>query len=433
MKTLANSQLGDEFMDWPVYMARAIEIAANVINTNPNPRVGCVLVNNSYGGAVPGDAGLIAATATATTTTTLSPPLRATGAYQLIGQGWHEFPGEPHAEIAALEDAHRKQHCVIGATAFVSLEPCAHHGRTGPCAVALVNAQIARVVIACKDPNPEVSGKGIEILETAGIEVFHLKEFETRAKALNPGFHKRHELGLPWVRLKLASSLDGRTALSNGESQWITGTKARSDVQKMRLASSAIITGVNSVLKDDPRMNVRVDELDLTDNERRLNQRSLAVQPLKVVLDSALRTPTTAQILASGKVVIFTKADQSSCSDFTSKLRQGHQVQVVQAKDSDSSPSRGVDLRFVLEYLAQMHCNDVLVESGTVVSSAFIDQGWVDELVVYLAPKFMGADAMPLLNKTGIASMDELLKFEIKSLAQFDNDIKLTMTPLNDQ
>ncbi len=443
MKTLANSQLGDEFMDWPVYMARAIELAASVINTNPNPRVGCVLVNGSYVGAAPGAAGLIvpaATTATAISTTTTtntnttpSTPLASSGACQLIGQGWHVFPGEPHAEIAALEDARLRQHCVIGATAFVSLEPCAHFGRTGPCAVAMVNAQIARVVIACKDPNPEVSGKGIEILEAAGIEVFHLSEFEAQAKALNPGFHKRHELGLPWVRLKLASSLDGRTALNNGESKWITGPKARRDVQKMRLASSAIITGVNSVLKDDPRLNVRPDELDLTDNERRLYKRSLALQPLKVVLDSALRTPATAQLLTSGKVVIFTKADQSTCSDFLAKLWEGHQVQVVQAKDSASNPSRGVDLRFVLESLAQMQCNDVLVESGTVVSSAFIEQGWVDELVVYLAAKFMGADAMPLLTKTGISSMADVQQFEIKALAQFDNDIKLTMTPLNEQ
>lgn len=399
MKTLANSQLGDEFMDWPVYMARAIEIAANVINTNPNPRVGCVIVQ----------------------------------ADQIVAEGWHVFPGEPHAEIAALEAARLKQQSVVGATAFVTLEPCAHYGRTGPCALALVEAQIARVVIAATDPNPKVSGKGIEILESAGIKVFQLSAFDSQAKALNPGFHKRHELGLPWVRLKLASSLDGRTALANGESKWITGTKARADVQKMRLASSAIVTGVNCVIKDDPRMNVRVDELNLSMEEQRLNQRSMAVQPLKVVLDSSLRTPITAQILRVGRVLIFTKADSAKCSEFLSRLPKGHQVQVVEASGTAATSSQRVDLRFVLEFLAQMECNDVLVESGTVLGSAFVYEGWVDELVVYIAPKLMGADAMPLVNKTGIASMDDLLGFKIKSLAQFDNDIKVTMTVLKEQ
>lgn len=398
MKTLANSQLGDEFIDWPVYMARAIEIATNVINANPNPRVGCVLVKEC----------------------------------QVIAEGWHMFPGEPHAEVMALENASLKQLSVKDATAFVSLEPCAHTGRTGPCAIALVNAGIARVVIAVKDPNPKVSGKGVDILEAAGIEVFHLSDFQAQAKALNPGFHKRHEIGLPWVRVKLASSLDGRTALSNGESQWITGSKARRDVQRIRLASSAIITGVNSVLRDDPRMNVRVDELGFTEEERHLNQFSLELQPFKVILDSALQTPLSAQILGLGRVLIFTQADQGACNAFTAKLPQGHEVQVIQAFAGDAKPAERVDLSFVLKFLAQMECNDVLVESGAILSSAFIYEGWVDELVVYLAPKFMGSDAAALINKTGMTRMDELLGFEIQSLAQLDNDIKVTMTPLKD-
>jgi diaminohydroxyphosphoribosylaminopyrimidine deaminase/5-amino-6-(5-phosphoribosylamino)uracil reductase len=395
MRTLANSQLGDEFIDWPVYMARAIEIAAKVISTDPNPRVGCVIV----------------------------------GADGVIAEGWHVFPGQLHAETMAIETARLKQQSVIGATAFVSLEPCAHFGRTGPCAVALVNAQIARVVIATKDPNPEVSGKGITILEQAGIEVVHLAGFEMEAKALNPGFHKRHEVGLPWVRLKLASSLDGRTALANGQSKWITGSAARSDVQRMRLASSAIVTGVNSVLKDDPRLTVRLDELDLTDDERRANQLRLALQPLKVILDSALRTPVSAQILASGRVFIFTKADQSAVATFSAGLPPGHQVEIVQAKPSAANPAEGVDLSFVLEFLAQIECNDVLVESGAGLSSAFIYGGWVDELMVYIAPKLMGADAMPLVAKTGLASMDELMGFETTAVERLGNDIKVTMVP----
>jgi diaminohydroxyphosphoribosylaminopyrimidine deaminase / 5-amino-6-(5-phosphoribosylamino)uracil reductase len=395
MKTLANTQLSDDFIDWPVYMARAIEIAAPVINAHPNPRVGCVIVKDNKN----------------------------------IAEGWHIFPGEPHAEIMALENARLDQQSVVNATAFISLEPCAHYGRTGPCAVALVDAQVACVVIACKDPNPKVSGKGIEILEDAGIEVFHLADFEAEAKALNPGFHKRHEKGLPWVRVKLASSLDGRTALSNGESKWITGSKARSDVQKLRLASSAIVTGVNSVLKDDPRLNVRIDELGLSEEERQFNEHSLARQPLKVILDSTLRTPLSAQILASGSVLVFTAADEKAISVFSAGLPQGHQVKVVQARDANTSKQERVDLRFVLEFLAQLECNDVLVESGSVLSSAFINEGWVDELVVYMAPKLMGADAKPLVSKTGVLAMDDIAEFETKSVIQLGNDIKVILMP----
>jgi len=395
MKTLVNSQLSDDFIDWPVYMARTIEIAARVISTDPNPRVGCVIVN----------------------------------ANGVIAEGWHIFPGQMHAETMAIEVARQQQKSVVGATAFVSLEPCAHFGRTGPCAVALVNAQIARVVIATKDPNPEVSGKGITILEQAGIEVVHLADFEQQAKALNPGFHKRHEVGLPWVRLKLASSLDGRTALANGQSKWITGSEARSDVQRMRLASSAIVTGVNSVIKDDPRMNIRLDELGLSAAEREANQLRLTLSPLKVILDSALRTPVSAQILTSGPVYIFTLADQSAVAAFSASLPAGHQVEIVQAESSAATPPEGVDLSFVLKFLAQKECNNVLVEAGAVLSSAFIYGGWVDELAVYIAPKLMGADAMPLVDKTGIASMDELLKFDTTAVEPFGNDIKLTMVP----
>ena len=295
--------------------------------------------------------------------------------------------------------------------------------------MALVDAQVACVVIACKDPNPKVSGKGIEILEDAGIEVFHLADFEAEAKALNPGFHKRHEKGLPWVRVKLASSLDGRTALSNGESKWITGSKARSDVQKLRLASSAIVTGVNSVLKDDPRLNVRIDELGLSEEERQFNEHSLARQPLKVILDSTLRTPLSAQILASGSVLVFTTADEKAISVFSAGLPQGHQVKVVQARDANTSKQERVDLRFVLEFLAQLECNDVLVESGSVLSSAFINEGWVDELVVYMAPKLMGADAKPLVSKTGVLAMDDIAEFETKSVIQLGNDIKVILMP----
>ncbi len=395
MEKLVNSQLKNEFIDWPVHMARAIELATYVINANPNPRVGCVLVDGNG----------------------------------VVSEGWHVFPGEPHAEMMALSEAEEKGLSVKGATAFVSLEPCAHIGRTGPCAVALVEAQVACVVIAVLDPNPKVCGRGIEILEEAGIKVFHLVEFESQARALNLGFHKRHETGLPWVKLKLASSLDGRTALSNGESQWITGAQARSDVQKLRLASSAILTGIGSVLKDDPRMNVRVDDLNLPEAEIDRNRHSLALQPLKVILDSKLRTPPNAQILASGRVIIFTTAGADAQAGFRDALVSQQRVEVVEAKVQGSNTAAGVDLMFVLKFLAQLQCNEVFVEAGTTLSSAFVEQQLADELVVYIAPKIMGADAMPLYSKTGIAAMNDVLGFEITSLVQMGDDIKVTLMP----
>ena len=226
MKALQNQQLNPAILEWPVYMRRALQLAGNVLCTTPNPRVGCIIVNNN----------------------------------SVVGEGWHIAAGQAHAEVMALQSA---GDLTQGATAFVSLEPCAHRGRTGPCSQALIKAGIAIVVVAGVDPDERVAGQGIRDLETAGIEVFHLTDFESEARDLNAGYFKRQESGLPLVRLKLAMSLDGRTALANGESKWITGKEARADVQKLRASSSAVITGINTVLSDDPALNVRANELAL--------------------------------------------------------------------------------------------------------------------------------------------------------------------------
>lgn len=394
METITNSKLAPEHVDWPVHLGKSIELANNVINTNPNPRVGCVIVSRKGETA----------------------------------EGWHEKPGLAHAEIMALQDAESKQVDIKGATAFVSLEPCAHKGRTGPCAEALVAAKIDKVVIAAIDPNPKVAGKGVAILESAGISVFHLVDFELRARAVNPGFFKRFETGLPFVRLKLAMSLDGRTALANGLSQWITGTEARADVQRLRASSSAVITGIGSVLNDDPSMNVRVNEINLSDAEVELNKLSMDRQPLRVIIDSKLRTPGTAKIFGPGRVKIFTLAEKAAAEAYRQSAQLADDVDVIQCSNDPTTTEKGVDLRSVLESLAQFECNDVLVEAGATLSAAFIQAGLVDEVLVYLAPKLLGADAKPLFTLTGLTNMGDVPEFTTKSVTQLGQDIRITLS-----
>ncbi len=384
MKKLHNDELAPEVVDWPVYMRRAIDIAAYAINTSPNPRVGCVLVVDQ----------------------------------EIVGEGWHVAAGEPHAESMALKQAGDR---AKSATAFVSLEPCSHIGRTGPCSDALIRAGVAHVVIASIDPNPAVSGNGIRKLLDAGIGVTHLVDFEAQARAVTPGYFKRREQGMPYVRCKLAMSLDGRTALANGESKWISGPAARSDVQQLRAASSAVITGIETVLADNPSLNVRSDELNLTDEDRARNELVLSRQPLRIVLDSQLRTPDGAKILAlPGEVKIFTIAPVESARNPAAN------VEILQATAS----GKRVNLHSVLESLASdFDCSDVLVEAGATLSTAFIQAGLVDELIVYIAPKLLGSDARALLALTGIESMSDSLNFEITDLRQIDRDIRIVLKP----
>jgi len=328
------------------WMARALQLAAQGLNTtSPNPRVGCVLVKGE----------------------------------EVVGEGWHRCAGEPHAEVRALRAAGKKAR---GATAYVTLEPCSHHGRTPPCADALIAAGVARVVCAMQDPNPQVAGQGIARLLAAGIEV-ESGLMETSARELNIGFVSRMTRGLPWVRSKVAASLDGRTALANGTSQWITGAAARQDVQHWRARSCAVLTGIGTVLADDPQLNVRID------TERK---------PLRVVLDSTLRMSPSARMLQSGKVLICTASQDAGKR--AALERQGAEVLLL------ADASGRVDLQAVMRELARRGINEVLVEAGRELNGALLQAGLVDELVLYLAPQLLGDAAR------GMADLGELLRLE---------------------
>jgi diaminohydroxyphosphoribosylaminopyrimidine deaminase/5-amino-6-(5-phosphoribosylamino)uracil reductase len=380
-----NTELDAAFLDWPVHMQRALDLADSVLTAAPNPRVGCVLVHDG----------------------------------QVISEGWHSAAGADHAEVMALTNAGRDPR---GATAFVSLEPCAHHGKTGPCSDALIAAGIARVVIPMQDPNPEVAGKGIAKMEEAGIEVIMLPDFETAARRLNPGFFHRIEQGRPLVRMKLAMSLDGRTALANGASKWITDAASRADVQRLRAASSAVLTGIGTVLADDLSLNVRRDELGLSEAQLLSNELNLQEPPLRIVLDSRRRMPPTAKLLGlDGQVVVY-----STASAENSELLDSENVDLRLAGSGDR-----VDLQTVLESLAaEYQCNDVLIEAGPTLCGAFFQSKLVDELVVYIAPKLLGSDAKPLLDLVGITQMSAAPEFQIVETQQLDNDVKLVLKPL---
>ncbi len=353
------------------FMARAIQLAERGrYTTDPNPRVGCVIVRNG----------------------------------EIIGEGWHVAAGEPHAEVHALRQAGERAQ---GATAYVTLEPCSHHGRTPPCAQALVMARVARVVVAIKDPFPRVASRGMAQLQAAGIEVACGLMGE-QAEALNPGFLRRQRQGRPYVRCKIAMSLDGRTAMASGESKWITSPQARQDVQRLRARSSAIVTGIGTVLADDPQMNVRLDEA--------------VKQPVRVVLDSQLRFPLTAKMLTDGGAVwIATEKGHSG---------QQERLRLAGAEIIDLPPRRGsmagLDLDALLVALADKSINEVLVEAGPTLSGAMVAAGLVDELVIYMAPHLMGSEARGLLHLPGLTTMAQRIALDIRDIRSVGPDIRLT-------
>ncbi|MDH2433852.1 bifunctional diaminohydroxyphosphoribosylaminopyrimidine deaminase/5-amino-6-(5-phosphoribosylamino)uracil reductase RibD [Pokkaliibacter sp. MBI-7] len=362
------------------YMSRALHLAERgLYSTDPNPRVGCVLVKDG----------------------------------QVIGEGFHERAGEPHAEVYALRMAGE---AAKGATAYVSLEPCAHHGRTPPCAEGLVRAGVARVVSAMQDPNPLVSGKGHGILASHGIEV-SWGLLESQARTLNPGFIKRMSTGLPYVRVKLAMSLDGRTAMASGESQWITGAAARADVQRLRARSSAVVSGIDTVLADNAALTVRLAEAGLdAETCARRGER----QPLRVVLDSHQRLaahPDCRLLQSAGEVVLAHGSAQLA-------------EELVTRVQSLSLPrsSTGLDLQTLLRQLAARGCNEVLVEAGATLAGAFVSAGLVDELVIYMAPVLLGSLARPLLNLP-LQQMQEKLRLTIKDMCQVGEDWRITALP----
>lgn len=352
------------------FMAQALRLAERGrYTTDPNPRVGCVLVKDGT----------------------------------VVGQGWHERAGQPHAEVHALRQAGEQAR---GATVYVTLEPCSHHGRTPPCADALIRAGVTRVVVAMQDPSAKVAGRGLECLRQAGIEV-ELGLMQARAEALNPGFVSRQRRGRPWVRCKLAMSLDGRTAMASGESKWITSAPARADVQRLRAASSVIVTGINTVLADDPRMNARVE--------------FEAKQPDRVVLDSNLRMPADAAMLAQAGTT-WVATDNSDAAARMALERVGARLLELPGRDGC------LDLAALLKALADLEYNEVLVEAGPTLSGAFVQAGLIDELIVYLAPHLMGHGGRALLQLPGIESMAQRIGLHMTELKQIGDDLRLSYT-----
>jgi diaminohydroxyphosphoribosylaminopyrimidine deaminase/5-amino-6-(5-phosphoribosylamino)uracil reductase len=336
-----------------MHMAQALRLAeCGLYTTQPNPRVGCVIAHGE----------------------------------RVVGQGWHVRAGGPHAEVFALREAGEN---VKGATAYVTLEPCAHHGRTPPCADALVAAGVSRVVIAVEDSFPQVAGRGIEKLRAAGITV-DTGLMRDAARELNIGFFSRIERKRPWVRVKLAMSLDGRTALANGESKWITGEAARADVQRWRARSSAILTGSGTVLADNPRLTVRFAESG--------DPYTAFQPPLRVIVDRQLRTSVGSHVLDGSVPTLVLHAPSAKNGD--------HRFQHV---DCVAVPERDdrLDLAAVLHLLAERGCNEVHLEAGPTLCGALFDAGLADELLLYVAPVLLGDSARPLMHQLPLKSMQE--------------------------
>jgi diaminohydroxyphosphoribosylaminopyrimidine deaminase/5-amino-6-(5-phosphoribosylamino)uracil reductase len=352
-----------------LHMAQALRLAERgAYTTRPNPMVGCVLAHGE----------------------------------RVVGEGWHVRAGGPHAEVHALQAAGDEAR---GATAYVTLEPCAHTGRTGPCADALIGAGVARVVAAMRDPFPQVDGAGFDRLRAAGVAVGS-GLMQAQARALNRGFFSRVERGRPWVRVKLAASLDGRTALASGESKWISGAASRLDVQHWRARAGAIVTGAGTVLADDPSLTVRFD--DGTDVE----------PPLRVVLDPGLATIARGRVRQGDAPTLYVHAPDV-------KIPRGVEAQMA------SAPMHGgrLDLASVLALLAARQINDVLVESGATLAGAFLAAGLVDELLLYVAPVLLGAQARPLFDGIDIDTMADRLQLELVELRHVGQDLRMTLRP----
>jgi diaminohydroxyphosphoribosylaminopyrimidine deaminase/5-amino-6-(5-phosphoribosylamino)uracil reductase len=356
-------------------MTRALGLARRgFYSTPPNPAVGCVLSR----------------------------------AGRVVSEGWHERAGEPHAEVMALRSAGE---LARGAEVHVTLEPCSHAGRTGPCAEALIEAGVARVVAADTDPNPLVSGRGFARLRNAGIAVV-TGVLSGEARELNRGFVARMTRSRPWVTVKTAAALDGRSALADGSSQWITGDEARADVQALRARASAIVTGIGTVLADDPRLTVRDSRLDLKGRK-----------PLRVVLDPAGRIPERAQVLsAEAPTIVFTRAEVAA--DTPGRLR-ALGITIEPVPDVDGR----LDLEAVLARLAVLECNEVLVEAGPRLAGAFVAAGLVDELVLYVAPTLLGHTARAAFELPTLQSLALRSDFDWQDVRRIGSDLRLTLRP----
>lgn len=351
-------------------MAEALRLAEQgLYTTDPNPRVGCVLVQEGV----------------------------------VVGRGFHHKAGEAHAEILALRQAGARAH---GASAYVTLEPCVHFGRTGPCVDALLNAQVARVIAAMPDPNPK-AGRGLEKLRTAGIETA-VGLMEAEAQALNPGFVSRMSRGRPWIRSKLAVSLDGRTALASGASKWISGAAAREDAQRWRARSSAILTGIGTLLADDPALSVRLP------GEWR--------QPKRIVLDTQLRTPPNARLLQQpGESLIATAITDSECH--APLTAAGAKILVLPMVEGH------IDLAALVQQLAKLECNEVLVEAGAVLNGALLHAGLLDELIIYMAPQLLGDTARGMFDLRELQSLEERVELQFNDVRTLGVDVRFLAVP----
>lgn len=352
------------------WMARALELAERgLFTTTPNPHVGCVIMRD---GAI-------------------------------VGEGWHVRAGEPHAEVHALAMAGEQAR---GATAYVTLEPCSHHGRTPPCADALVKAGVARVVAAMEDPNPLVAGRGMARLRDAGIATVSGVQ-ENEARELNIGFISRMTRGRPWLRLKAAATLDGKTALNNGVSQWITGDDARRDAHRWRARSCAVLTGIGTVRDDDPQLNVRA-----IPTER---------QPLRIVIDARLETPLNAKILDGGRVLVAGAVEDAE--RISALQRRGAEVLIL--------PNNGgkVDLPALMTELGRRGINEVLAESGFKLNGSLLREGCVDELILYLAPALAGDDARGLFNLPALSSLADKRELAFRDVRQIGRDLRIIARP----
>ncbi|AKC87269.1 riboflavin biosynthesis protein RibD [Pseudoxanthomonas suwonensis] len=351
-------------------MAHALRLAERGLYTaRPNPMVGCVIVRDG----------------------------------EVVGEGWHPRTGEPHAEVFALRQAGERAR---GATAYVTLEPCAHHGRTPPCADALVEAGVARVVAAMRDPFPRVDGAGFARLQAAGIAVAS-GLLEGQARELNRGFLSRIERGRPWLRVKLAASLDGRTAMASGESKWITGEAARADVQRWRARSAAILTGADTVLADDPALTVR------------LGDETAFVPPLRVVVDTRLRSLERGRVRDGAAPTLYLHAP-----DAVPPAGLAAEFAAVPLRDGR------VDLDAALRLLGERGLNEVQVEAGPALCGALLRAGLVDELLLYQAPLLLGDAARPLFAGLGIAAMAERRSLRLVEEARLGEDLRLLLRPL---
>ena len=351
-----------------LHMANALRLAERgAYTTRPNPMVGCVIAHGE----------------------------------RVVGQGWHQRAGGPHAEVFALREAGGQAR---GATAYVTLEPCAHYGRTPPCAMALVEAGVSRVVAAMRDPFPQVDGGGFELLRAAGVIVAE-GLMAVSARALNRGFLSRVERGRPWLRVKLAASLDGRTAMADGTSKWITGPAAREDVQHWRARAGAILTGAGTVLADDPMLNVRLQDNDVA-------------PPLRVVLDARLRSLGCARVREGGAPTLY-------LHEASARVPGTHaEFASVRAHDDGR-----LDLGAVLVLLGERGINEVHTEAGATLAGALLAGGWVDELLLYQAPTLLGEHGLPLLAGLGIQAMEQQRRMRVVDQRYLGADLRLLLRP----